>query len=227
MKKIILLSTLSAALLASFGAHAADTTELKVKGVIRPAACSPSIAGGGVVDYGTIAAKSLPAGEFKNLGIREVNFIINCDGPAKIALKTLDNRSSSTVAGISKAVGTAVPNASGGWDDSYLFGLGTVANKNVGSYVVAFKQGAFSADDKQVDTIRSEDNKATWRRPTAGAPRPGEYIAWAPTGTTVPTAYSKISGTLLIDALINKPEDLPLAQDVPLDGSATLEVNYL
>lgn len=226
MKKIILLSTLSAALLASFGVHAADTTELKVKGVIRPAACEPSIAGGGVVDYGTIPAKSLPGGAFKELDAREVAFLIKCDGAAKIALKSVDNRTSTVVAGMAAAISLPNPGGDSG-NDRYLFGLGAVNGSNVGSYKIAFKQGSFTADEKQVDTIMTMDNKASWFRPSAGSPRPGDYIAWAPVGTNVPTAYSKISGTLLVKAAINKPENLPLTQDIPLDGSATLEVNYL
>ena len=55
------LKALATALLisASAAAMAASSVDLSVKGVITPNACTPSLSGGGVVDYGKISAKDL------------------------------------------------------------------------------------------------------------------------------------------------------------------------
>ncbi|MCH1996717.1 DUF1120 domain-containing protein, partial [Achromobacter xylosoxidans] len=55
------LATLSLALAGSMAASVAQAQSIDVRviGTITPAACIPSLAGGGVVDYGNIAASTL------------------------------------------------------------------------------------------------------------------------------------------------------------------------
>lgn len=216
MKKIALLSTLSIALLTSFGAQAADTAELKVKGVIRPAACIPSFVGGGVADYGTIPAKSLTASVYKQLADKEIPFAINCDGPAKMALKVTDNR-----------VASAMPEATG-FPVALTFGLGSVGGAKIGGYVLRFKQSDVTTDGVAATQIFSTDNNNTWTSTGAGGTLGTDRsFSWAAAGTTTPAAYKTVSGKIMVTGYLNKPENLPLTQDIPLDGSATLEVVYL
>jgi len=214
MKKIVLLSTLSAALLASFGAHAADTTELKVKGVIRPVACTPSFSGGNVVDYGTIPAKSLTAGAYTKLAEKSVPFSISCDAKTKMALKVADNRASSVITDIEEA--------------RYNFGLGNVGTANIGGYTLKFLQSSVTTDGQPANQIFSTDGNKTWTATgvngTLGKDR---TFSWADAGATVPAPFKLVSGSITVFPTLNKPENLPLTQDIPLDGSATLEVVYL
>ncbi|NUU03824.1 hypothetical protein [Herbaspirillum robiniae] len=53
-----------------------------------------------------------------------------------------------------------------------------------------------------------------------------KYIHHIANGT-MPAAFSNITGAIWIHVWLEKPENLPLAQDIPPDGSATLEVVYL
>ena len=49
MKKILLAA--SVAVIMSSAAHAAETAVLKVSGVLTNSACTPSLSGGGIVDF--------------------------------------------------------------------------------------------------------------------------------------------------------------------------------
>ena len=215
MKKIILLSTLSAALLASFGAHAADTTELRVKGVIRPVACTPSFTGGNVVDYGTIPAKSLTAGAYTALATKSVPFSISCDAKTKMALKVADNRASSVVLTTNQS-------------DVHIFGLGSVGTANIGGYTLFFQQSGVTTDGQPANQIVSVDGNKTWIQTGAGGQLSKiATFSWADAGAAVPAPFKLVSGSIVVSPSLNKPENLPLTQDIPLDGSATLEVVYL
>ena len=212
MNKIALLSTLSFALLTSFGAQAADTAELKVKGVIRPSACSPSFTGDGVVDYGTIPAKSLNATTGTLLPAKTIPFAITCDGPTRIALRTIDNRASSMVTGL-----TPVGNA---------YGLGAYQGKSIGAYNILVTPGSFTADGSPADVIFEYAGGGSWGKAASGNLGNTRH-SFAPVNTTVPGAYKTITGVFTVQAAITKSSDLPTTETIPLDGSATIEVQYL
>ena len=212
MNKIALLSTLSLALLTSFGAQAADTAELKVKGVIRPGACTPSFTGGGVVDYGTIPAKSLNATTGTQLPAKTIPFAITCDAPTRIALRTIDNRASSVITGLTPVGGA--------------YGLGAYQGKNIGAYNIMVTPGTFTADGNQADVIYETAAGGVWNKSTTGNLGYTRQ-SFAPVNTTVPGAYMTVTGVFTVQAAITKGSDLPLTETIPLDGSATIEVQYL
>lgn len=227
MKKITLLSTLAATLFVSFAAHAAETTELKVKGVVRPAACTPSFTSGGVIDYGTIPAKSLSATDYTVLTEKTIAFTVTCDGDAKVAISGTDNRASSVLAG-----GTTKINSV--YADNYSFGLGSVGGKNIGAYIIRLMPTTFNSTNangtasNNVDIIQSDNGGSNWATTgTVGAFYKARMFSFGAGGTTTPAAYKTLTGTLAVQAVLNKSTELPVTQDIQLDGSATLEVKYL
>ena len=223
MKKIVLLSTLSAALLASFGAHAADTTELKVKGVIRPAACTPAFTGNSTVDYGTIAASSLKSNEFKQLDVRNITLSVTCDAGTKIAFTVVDNRQSSTLTEIGNLVG-----ASSALSLTHLYGLGMAGSKKIGGYALEAKQ--ITANNAAIDTIWSDNKGQSWGKGWSylSNQSQGTYHSFAAVGAAIPKAdVQNFSMVIGVRPVLNKPEELPLTQNIDLDGSATFEVKYL
>lgn len=213
MKNVALLSILLLSLLASLGAQAADTAELKVKGSIRPSACTPSFTGDGTVDYGTIAAKSLNAASGTQLAAKTIAFAVTCAAPTRMVLVTTDNRASSVVTGLISTGGA--------------FGLGAYQGKNIGVYNVFVTPGTFTADGSAVDVIYSLDRSLSrWEKADTG--NIGLVgISFASTNTTTPGAYQAISGIFTVQATINKGSLLPLTENIPLDGSATVELMYL
>ncbi|TAL96129.1 MAG: DUF1120 domain-containing protein [Paraburkholderia sp.] len=223
--KLVSKNTLLAALLAatSYGAFAADSVDLQVIGTIVPAACTPTIAGGGVIDYGRIPAASLDATGFTVLDVKQSTLTITCDSAVKIGFKTTDNRQGSAVPGLIHNLYPA------SLDDSYTFGLGTVGGKSVGSYYIKTGVGTVTADGNTVTRLVSDDSGVTWAASGAGIQRPGiREMAWAPTGSLVPGTYATITQPLEIRAGLNKKTDLPdLSNEIPLDGLATFTLVYL
>ena len=220
MKNIAIITAFAAiaTALVSATAIAAPTAELKVTGVIKPPACLPTFSGSGVVDYGTIPASSLTAGQYKTLDKKQVSFQVSCDAAVKVGFTLADNRSSSRVTGI--VAGVSVNS-----DERFNFGLGTVAGKNVGGYALTLDTTLTTADGVAVDNIYTTDNGNSWS--AAGGLDNSGLFSFSTKGANQPVAAKQINATINVQAVLNKPENLPLTQDVPLDGSATIEVKYL
>ncbi|WP_175425735.1 DUF1120 domain-containing protein [Trinickia violacea] len=203
----------------SFTQAHAQSVEVKVIGTIKPAACTPTLAGGGVVDYGDIKASTLKQTEFNVLSEKNLALSITCDSPMKIGLRVTDNRPETVVPGAQAASG-------GGGDDSRSHGLGAVSGKNVGIYTMSVRE--FTGDSTSVDTVRSTDAGKTWMAGAWMLPGGTHMTSWAATDNkTVPGAYKNLTGTVTVATVLNKGSELPLENDVRLDGSATLELVYL
>lgn len=219
MKKINLVSLFILGMLLSAAASAAETTELTVTGTIKPGACIPTFAGGNVVDYGVIFAKSLTPGQYKVLEKKQIGLNINCYARTKIAIKLTDNRAASRVFGIVSSVSVSS-------EEKFNFGLGTVAGQNVGGYALTMDSST-TADDRPVSNIYvTNRTKGAWAISANGLD-PINYFSFSQSGTSYPLAVTSVSMKINVQAVLNKPENLPLTQEVPFDGSATFEVIYL
>ena len=84
-----------AVLATSATAALADSVDVRVIGTIVPAACTPTLSGGGTVDYGTIKAQSLNATGYTTLAEKQLDFAINCDSPTKVSIGGYNRRSRS------------------------------------------------------------------------------------------------------------------------------------
>ncbi|WP_034295045.1 DUF1120 domain-containing protein [Herbaspirillum sp. RV1423] len=227
-KQVAQLSALAASLLVSFAAHAADTAELKVKGVIRPSACTPSFTGTNVVDYGTIsAAKDLNPSSATVLSEKTVPLTITCDADTKVAVHAIDNRATSVVAGIAANIGAGVT-------DAQAFGLGTVAGTRIGAYALRLIPGsvnatAASGTASTPDVLADATNSNAWIKSAAGRFNADGTArqSFTTAGTSTPVGYKTITGSIGVQAVIDKSANLPLTQSIDLDGLATIEVQYL
>lgn len=220
--KLVSRKTLLAVMLtaASAGAFATDSVDLKIIGTIAPTSCTPTLSGGGIVDFGNIPAASLSATNFTHLADKTTTLTVTCDAPARVAIRTIDNRAGTAVAG---AVASS---------DSNAFGLGTVNSKQVGAYELVTVPGVAHGDGVSVARITS-NNLSSW---TTHNNMNWAYLvgnntvalSWAPTGVTTPAAYTTITQDVIVRASLNKTGDLPdLTQAVPLDGLATFSLVYL
>lgn len=82
-----------ALLLAGAGnAVAASSIDLAVKGTITPSACTPTLANGGVVDYGKISAKDLKVDSHTRLPSQKLQMTVDCEAATLFALAAKDNR---------------------------------------------------------------------------------------------------------------------------------------
>ncbi len=186
---------------------AASSVDLTVKGLITPSACSPSLSEDGTVDFGKLPARDLSLESTTQLPLAPLKLSVSCEAPTLFALHTGDNRLGS----------------------SYFFhpryyGLGLInGDQKLGSYEI----GVFNPiADVPVSPLISFDSGKTWLVNSSGSyMEPGAWIAFGDSPT--PKALSSVTVDLRIDASIAPAKGLTLTSEVPLNGSATLDVVYL
>ncbi|WP_433912139.1 DUF1120 domain-containing protein [Pseudomonas vranovensis] len=200
--------------LASAQAMAA-TTDLSVTGTVTPAACTPTFANGGVVDYGTLAVTDLDHNEFQDhywLPAKSISFAIECSAPATFALISNDNR---------RASGDGM----GG-----IFGLGTHQDQKIGGYRIRWLNANVTVDGAQGTTVESMDGGNTWTNAAGGQFEDAESWPWFRSGFSTgaevrPTSATSVGVVMDIHGFVLK--DLPFHDLVKLDGSSTIELVYL
>lgn len=202
------------------GSGAAGMVPMEVVATLTPAACTPMLSGGGVADYGLMNANILRQGQVTALPAMSMSFSVNCDAAAKFSIKVIDNRSASLVPGI-----VAAGSGDGTLGDDYNFGLGSASGRNVGGYLIRFMPNTYTGDYQAVKLMSSPDGN-TWNDAGNGVASKRLQFSWGAGNGSV-DAYKAVSGRLSVQPYVNKAENLPLSQDIPLDGSATLELHYL
>ncbi|KFK93539.1 MULTISPECIES: DUF1120 domain-containing protein [unclassified Serratia (in: enterobacteria)] len=210
----------------------AGSIDVRVIGTIDPAACTPTLSGGGTVDYGTIKPTALTTDAFTVLPEKQLDFAINCDAPAKVAITAHSQRGASAV----KTDGTlteiaSIPGIFGSTGSTATVGLGLDGTKGIGGYAIRLAAGTMTADGVAVDSIISNSNTTSWGSTLFGnlftSIENKRYSSWAKTGTTTPIAFTTLAGKLGVQAYINKASELDLTKPVVLDGLTTLELVYL
>ncbi|MFP2768852.1 DUF1120 domain-containing protein [Oceanisphaera sp. KMM 10153] len=203
-------------MVAAAGAQA-QSIDVRVTGTVTPPACVPTLAGGGVVDFGRISARSLNPTTFNALPDKTIALSIACNAPTRLALRGSDNRA-----------GSAVPRIRPGVNDVAIFGLGTVSGSNVGGYAMWLTPDTFRADGAVVRPIGGCGTN--WVH-AGGAVvyHAGTCVmaSWSATRGGQPLAFSSLTGEVRVEAVLNRGDALPLQDEVPLDGLATLEMIYL
>lgn len=188
-------------------ALAASSTDLTVKGSITPSACVPAMSQDGIVEYGKIPAKDLLIDRATFLPPVTLQLKVTCAAQTLFALNTRDNR-----------LGTAHVS------QPYYYGLGLInGNQKLGKYEI----GVFNpVADTLVYPLFSFDYGTTWIVNSFGSYMGHDY--WNAFGDTpTPKALSSVTVDLRIATSIAPARGLTLAGEVPLDGSATLDVVYL
>jgi len=205
--------------LISLGAQAGPI-DIKVVGTITPGACVPSIASGGIFNYGIIDSEQVNQTSYTLLDEKELDFSINCTAPTKVALSTVDNRSSSRMSALETTLGADAP---------YLYGLGLASGVPIGSYVLRLKDNSFTADGSEVFIVSSNSAGSAWTVPTGEniLPGPTFWRSWSDTAGGFPVEVTTLVGKISVLTALNSGANLPLTDDAELDGSATLTMFYL
>ncbi|QUW65993.1 DUF1120 domain-containing protein [Pseudomonas synxantha] len=185
---------------------AASSLDLTVKGIITPSACAPEVSGGGNVDFGKVSVKDLNSDTYTDLPRETMLLSVHCEGPTFFTLNTIDNRAGTTASHFS-------------WH-----GLGMTPNdEKVGDAGLGLYQPV--ADDVPVRTIVSRDGGATWM-PSVMLSHT-VLTAVANNDGVVPIAIQKLEAEIRLITHIAPASNLTLTDDVPIDGHATVQVNYL
>ncbi|MCU1760541.1 DUF1120 domain-containing protein [Pseudomonas sp. 14P_8.1_Bac3] len=206
MKKY--LATLSATALIGLAPYAlaASSTDLSVTGKIIPSACTPTLSNGGVVEYGKISSKDLNQTTGTYLEKRTVMLTVNCDGLTRFALEGIDNRVGSSTLAVA-------------------FGLGKIdGTQNLGHFMVSMMSAV--ADGVSVLPVKSKDGQTGWEGHVFWMP--GDFASVADrSDPSQPILVQDVTMELDIAPFIARADGLDLTNEVQIDGSATLEMNYL
>ena len=221
----------------------AETVSVSIISALAPTACIPTLAGGGVVNYGTILASELSASAFTVLPIKNVGFSISCDAPAMVAIRTLNSRVGSLAGSAESPQGIGLnPVPLLGVASGYpVAGLGfdIDGTTKIGGYAVGTLAGSFTSNDGLVDIIgqRSTTVPTTWVGQNTSVSAGNslytsfnnqfKYESWATPGTLTPVAFMTLSGTIQVQAYLNRSTAFDFSHPIMLDGLGTIEIVYL
>ena len=188
-------------------AQAASGIDLNITGLVTPSACEPSLPNGGLYDLGKIAARELTLDAPTVLPPHSLQLTINCEASTLLALEPRDNRLGSSYAG----------------DQSFKFGLGLINGvTRLGSMTLSVN--SVVADGVQMHPIGSS-GPASWAPVRLLSPH--FLTAFTPTQVLVPAPIKLLTASLSIEPSIAPANTLPLAEEIPIDGSMTLTMKYL
>lgn len=216
MRHPALFSGTALALLASTSVMANDTANLKVSGVISPAVCSVSLAGGASgVRLDPVKLADFTPGEDLALAPKDASLTIDCQGAAaRFRLKATDSSSE----GVSEA-----------GSNHFSLGRNTQGggNKANGYFALSIDTASMPANKYVLKSTDSGVGEA-WAQPVTGAvpfDKDGEAFAFAAdAAATEPADLATLTVPLKIAAVLAK--DPIVTEDVELAGQATIEILY-
>lgn len=167
------------------------------------------------------------------LDVKALDLSIACEAATKLALHVTDMRSDSALTLEGKNWNAKA--AQLGARQRGALGLGKSGDKDIGAWAMWMEPDAIKADGKAVDFIGISSMPSAanseWTKPDTGIAwlaRSGDnYKSWAATGTFTPIAIKNLTGTLSVQAGINKGSELDLTKAIQLDGMATIQMFYL
>ena len=203
MKKYFAALTTTALISVAPFALAGPTTELTVRGVITPAACTP-ILSTGAIELGSISYNQLKQDQNTLVGEHDIKLTLNCDGSTGFAINSIDNGEGALV------------------DEAFGLGL-TSEGKPVGFFLPLIQK--ITADTVEVDPIESNDDGSNWDKTDAA--KAGYWFSAATTGSTTPIDAQVVTVDFKVVSYIVRADELKMDGDLDINGSATFEVMYL
>lgn len=220
MKSVLKTTALSVLMMTAMTAMTAQAlpvnTNLIVKGTITPAACVPTLANNGVIDFGDTSAGRLPENGSLTLEAKSLTATVTCASAASVAMTFKDNRADtvSLVGGESTKAEQA-------------FGLGNAGGINIGSYGIKITH--ITGDSADGVVLHSSD-KESWSKLAStefinnnAVP---QYLTFGLSGNNVPKEAKVLTFDLQVTPALNSALK-DISEAVNLDGNATLSFEYL
>lgn len=223
MKKLFISATVVASLLPVFAL--AESASLTVSGTIIPTACTPSFAGGSVVDLGKISAADLNAATQTELELKNITLSMNCNGLVPVAVKVHDNQAATQLQGIT---------IDGRAESMYIYGMGAASGVKIGGY--GLRHGTPTVDSAAMSLMYQQGGGIggpTWNPPTSTLvgkdASSGGYLhySWGRSIAEGPSNGRIHTLPMTLVPVVGPAKDLPTGSDITLDGSATFELVYL
>jgi hypothetical protein len=204
MKKYFVALTTTALISAAPFALAASSTDLRVKGLITPAACTPTLSSSNI-DLGKISSKDLKPTSNTLIDTSDLALTVNCDAAIKFAVNHIDHQA-------------------GTWNGPGGFGLGLdKARTELGYFTPKIK--TIEENSTSYDAIQSTNNGANWTKATSA--EPDTLLSIAASGADIPIAGKDVTFNFEVDTYIARTDSLDLSDDTPINGHMTFDVKYL
>jgi len=196
----------------------AESADLNVIGTIIPTSCVPAFQGGDTVDLRKISAATLNKTTQTILPERDISLYINCDAPASVEVSVRDNREATKLPGIHDGAGQSNP--------ALFYGIGEINGTRIGGFGLRYRIP--DADGRaQVLLTRTVANPL-WQSPTTGlvgnAPA---FYSWGANVASGPIAARHHNFPMSLVPIIGPSDALPIANEIPLDGSVTFDMFYI
>jgi len=230
MKKLIK-TVCAVSILAAANQATAESFQLGITGIFKPAACTPTIDNGGTVDYGIIKTDILNKNDYNRLENKEIGLNISCDAPTKVAIAASSGRKGSAlVSNIEGKNGAGKPflelEASTAYEGAAGFGMD--GETKIGAYTIVV--GNAIADGEKATEIRSSD-KVNWSTLSGKVLYTDngndQYVTFRDGTNNAPGAFTTASFPLIIKGYINKASELDISKPIKLDGLTNIEMVYL
>ena len=223
MKKLFISATVVASLLPALAL--AESASLTVSGTIIPTACTPSFAGGSLVDLGKISAADLNANVQTELALKNITLSMTCNGQVPVAVKVHDNQAATQLAGIT---------IDGRAEDMYIYGMGAASGVKIGGY--GLRHGTPTVDTVAMSLMYQQGGGIggpTWNQPSSTLvgknASSGGYLhySWGRSIAEGPSNGRIHTLPMTLVPVVGPANALPTGSDITLDGSATFELVYL
>ncbi|WP_339468575.1 MULTISPECIES: DUF1120 domain-containing protein [unclassified Pseudomonas] len=191
-------------------AQAGSSVDLKVNGKITPSACEPGLSNGGVYELGKIPAKGLNVDQPTPLTAKSLQMTLTCQALTLVAIRSVDNR----------------PGSHYESDNLLRFGLGLVnGNEKVGGMGLSLE--SIVADGAPMYGIGSVGTTGWGPTQVLSPAFLTSFTHDISTPGMAPAPIQRLTADVLIEPKIAPANTLTLTGEVPIDGSATLDITYL
>ncbi|MFF7710643.1 fimbrial protein [Pseudomonas sp. NPDC007930] len=211
MNKLSLMAAASVCALSMAAAQAAEEVTLAVTGSVIPGACSITL-DTAEVDFGQIRAEDLNDEQSTELDQYEISYTASCPSARAVGMSWVDN--------LGNPYDPAPEN----------FGLGEHNGKKLGLFNLVHHSKSDDSDGTQADLVSSDDGGTTWAKVQNWIAKAdgSNMMAYAPAdGSATPGAYTRHTGRFYLAAFIAPKKDLDLAENLQVQGNATLSLTYL
>lgn len=212
----------------------AKAAEVNVTGTILPGSCNATISNGGSMHYGPINAKQLSPTHYTVLQELTTGFSISCDAPTKVAVRAINGRPDTAPGTIGNGDGQGdggAPVDLFGLSGVGVAGLGLDNQNKAGGYGIQITPGKTKADGNDVDSLSAKNTNEAWTKDNHAGnlydPLYTRVNSWGATGTLIPIPFTTLTGTLSVQAYLNKSSELNLTKPIAMDGLTTIEMVYL
>jgi type 1 fimbria pilin len=189
----------------------AQSADLEITGKIYPGACTIELGGGGIIDLGRINVKDLKPEGANPLPPVELPVTVSCESEVRYALDGTDNTEESA-------------HLLGG------YGLGlTPDDEKIGQVILWF--GDATADGVAAYKTVSTSNGQFWNDSTSMGRvlKPGDLMGFSAVEgvQTGPSPIKLLQASMRVDPFINGSSGLTIEDEVPVNGSVTIDLKYL